>query len=141
MKCPNCQTVNPDDAKFCENCGNALEKLCPNCGKPVSPNSKFCRNCGYRLVEVAAPAASAMPTATVAASGAPSVPAQAQLDQYIPKELLNKLETARANRAMQGERRVVTVLFCDVKGSTAMAERLDPEEWAEIMNSAFERLI
>lgn len=42
---------------------------------------------------------------------------------------------------MQGERRVVTVLFCDVKGSTAMAERLDPEEWAEIMNSAFERLI
>ena len=42
---------------------------------------------------------------------------------------------------MEGERRVVTMLFCDVKGSTAMAERLDPEEWAEIMNGAFEHLI
>ena len=45
------------------------------------------------------------------------------------KELLAKLEAARAGRAMEGERRVVTMLFCDVKGSTAMAETLDPEEW------------
>ena len=43
-------------------------------------------------------------------------------------------------RGMQGERRIVTVLFCDVVGSTAMAEQLDPEEWAEIMNEAFEYL-
>src|SRR4051794_26056630 len=42
---------------------------------------------------------------------------------------------------MEGERRVVTMLFCDVKGSTAMAETLDPEDWTEIMNGAFERLI
>ena len=42
---------------------------------------------------------------------------------------------------MEGERRIVTMLFCDVKGSTAMAEALDPEDWAEIMNGAFERLI
>ena len=63
------------------------------------------------------------------------------LDPFLPKELLAKLEAARAGRAMEGERRVVTMLFCDVKGSTAMAETLDPEEWAEIMNGAFERLI
>jgi class 3 adenylate cyclase len=55
--------------------------------------------------------------------------------------MLSKLEAARVGRAMEGERRVVTMLFCDVKGSTAMAERLDPEEWAEIMNGAFEHLI
>jgi class 3 adenylate cyclase len=55
--------------------------------------------------------------------------------------MLSKLEAARAGRAMEGERRGVTMLFCDVKGSTAMAERLDPEEWAEIMNGAFEHLI
>ena len=55
--------------------------------------------------------------------------------------MLAKLEAARVGRAMEGERRVVTMLFCDVKGSTAMAETLDPEEWAEIMNGAFERLI
>jgi class 3 adenylate cyclase len=43
-------------------------------------------------------------------------------------------------RVVQGERRVVTILFCDVKDSTAMAEHLDPEEWAEIMNEAFKYL-
>ena len=44
-------------------------------------------------------------------------------------------------QAMQGERRIVTILFCDIKGSTAAAEQLDPEEWADIMNGAFERMI
>ena len=46
----------------------------------------------------------------------------------------------RSRRPMLGERRTVTVLFCDVVGSTAMAEKLDPEEWAEIMNDAFQYL-
>jgi class 3 adenylate cyclase len=67
--------------------------------------------------------------------------AVARLQQYIPKELLGKLEAARANRSMAGERRIVTVLFCDIKGSTGLAEMLDPEEWAEIMNGAFKYLI
>jgi class 3 adenylate cyclase/tetratricopeptide (TPR) repeat protein len=54
---------------------------------------------------------------------------------------MSKLQAARDNRSMAGERRIVTVLFCDVKGSTALAEMLDPEEWAEIMNEAFKYLI
>ncbi|PZC48906.1 MAG: putative ATPase/Adenylate cyclase, class 3 [Chloroflexi bacterium] len=62
------------------------------------------------------------------------------MEQYIPKELLAKLESARSS-GMGGERRVVTMLFCDVKGSTAAAQQLDPEDWQEIMNGAFERLI
>jgi class 3 adenylate cyclase/tetratricopeptide (TPR) repeat protein len=62
-------------------------------------------------------------------------------ETYIPEEFASKLRTARANRTMQGERRVVTILMCDVKGSTAMAEQLDPEDWAEIMNEAFNYLI
>jgi class 3 adenylate cyclase/tetratricopeptide (TPR) repeat protein len=68
-------------------------------------------------------------------------PSTTHLEQYIPRELMSKLEAARANRSMAGERRIVTVLFCDVKGSTALAEMLDPEEWAEIMNGAFKYLI
>jgi class 3 adenylate cyclase/predicted ATPase len=52
-----------------------------------------------------------------------------------------KLELARASGEMVGERRVVTMLFCDVKGSTAAAEQLDPEEWTEIINGAFEHMI
>jgi class 3 adenylate cyclase/tetratricopeptide (TPR) repeat protein len=81
-------------------------------------------------------------------SGAPPAPTATapeahadSLERYIPREFLSKLEAARANRSMEGERRVLTVLFCDVKGSTSMAEMLDPEEWAEIMNEAFESLI
>ena len=64
------------------------------------------------------------------------------MEQYIPKELLAKLESASAGGSgVSGERRVVTMLFCDVTGSTAAAEQLDPEEWAQIMNGAFEHLI
>ena len=66
---------------------------------------------------------------------------QDKLLQYIPKELLSKLEAARSGHAMSGERRVVTILFCDVKGSTAAAEQMDPEDWVEVMNGAFEHLI
>jgi len=66
---------------------------------------------------------------------------RARLEQYIPKELLDKLEGSRRAGSASGERRVVTMLFCDVTGSTSAAEKLDPEEWAEIMNGAFEHLI
>jgi class 3 adenylate cyclase/tetratricopeptide (TPR) repeat protein len=59
----------------------------------------------------------------------------------IPEGYAAKLHRARASRAMEGERRVLTLLFCDVTGSTAMAERLDPEEWAEIMNEAFHYMV
>jgi predicted ATPase/class 3 adenylate cyclase len=77
----------------------------------------------------------------------PSAPSAAgrvsdnRLQQYIPKELLARLEAARSSRKLEGERRIVTLLFCDVQGSTAMASTLDPEDWADIMNGAFEYLI
>ncbi|HEU4355083.1 MAG TPA: adenylate/guanylate cyclase domain-containing protein [Actinomycetota bacterium] len=94
---------------------------CPTCGSVNPDGARFCNACGARLD--------------------PTEDAGTTLDPFLPKELLAKLEAARAGRAMEGERRVVTMLFCDVKGSTAMAETLDPEDWAEIMNGAFERLI
>jgi class 3 adenylate cyclase/tetratricopeptide (TPR) repeat protein len=94
---------------------------CPVCASENPEGSRFCNACGSEL----------------GAAGADS----ASLERFLPKELLAKLEAARAGRAMEGERRVVTMLFCDVKGSTSMAETMDPEDWAEIMNGAFERLI
>ena len=60
------------------------------------------------------------------------------LDRYIPRELLGKLTAARGASA---ERRVVTLLFCDIQGSTALAGQLDPEEWTEIVNGAFEQMV
>ncbi|MGB3715892.1 MAG: BREX system ATP-binding domain-containing protein [Candidatus Promineifilaceae bacterium] len=71
----------------------------------------------------------------------PAVTAQTPLQRFIPNELLQKLETARMDGTMVGERRTVTMLFCDIKGSTAAAEQLDPEDWTEIINGAFEHMI
>jgi class 3 adenylate cyclase len=96
-----------------------LEQGCSYCGATLVAGAKYCQNCARPV----------------------SAEHQARLEPYLPRELHTKLEAARAGRAMEGERRVVTMLFCDVKGSTAMAENLDPEEWAEIMNGAFEHLI
>jgi class 3 adenylate cyclase len=134
MKCSNCAFENPADAKFCENCGQPLERTCPNCGKPVSSNVKFCKNCGFKL-EAAATTPVATPTAPSRAASS-----HALIERYVTKELATKLAAARAG-TIEGERRIVTILFADIKGSTAMAEQLDPEEWAEIMNRAFEFLI
>src|SRR6185503_12224892 len=105
MKCPNCQTANPDEAKFCMNCGTSL-------------------------------------ALTVQSTGAQEGEVKPQpLDKFIPRELMRKLEAARAHDAMVGERRVITMLFCDVNGSTAAAEKLDPEVWTDIINGVFEYMI
>ena len=66
---------------------------------------------------------------------------QFNLDRYLPQELVAKLEAARSRDATVGERRVITMLFCDVKGSTAAAEKVDPEIWTDIMNGVFEYMI
>ena len=122
MDCPACQGSNPDGARFCMECGSALFASCPECGTQLPAQARFCFSCGHQLGET-------VPD-----------PARARLEQYIPKELLTKLEAVRTGGS-QSERRVVTMLFCDVTGSTAAAEKLDPEDWAQIMNGAFEYLI
>ena len=127
MNCPNCQTPNPAEAKFCMSCGASLAATCPNCQTELPPEAQFCFKCGHSLA--------------AADVEGPTETAQDRIQQYVPAELLAKLESARASGGMQGERRVVTMLFCDVQGSTAAAGNLDPEEWAEIMNGAFEHLI
>ncbi len=124
MLCPHCQADNPNEAKFCLNCGKSLSLTCHNCGHLNKPEAKFCINCGHQVTEH---------------THLDSVSDSAIRQR--PKEYVQKLEAARKSQSMQGERRIVTVMFCDVKGSTAMAEKLDPEEWTEIMNQAFEFLI
>ncbi|MFN2232754.1 MAG: adenylate/guanylate cyclase domain-containing protein, partial [Anaerolineales bacterium] len=122
MNCQYCQTQNPDEAKFCMNCGKSIKIICNQCSKENPPQAKFCINCGSELIK---------------SSNLQEDP----IHRFIPKAYAEKLEIARKSQTMKGERRIVTILFCDVKGSTAMAEKLDPEEWAEIINQAFEYLI
>lgn len=100
---------------------------CNNCNSPTPANARFCPNCGQSLT--AAPVPPEQTTGVL------------NPDKYLPRELASKLEVSRASGSMQGERRIITMLFCDVKGSTAAAEQLDPEEWTEIINGAFERMI
>lgn len=107
MRCPNCQTSNPDEAKFCMNCGTSLA------------TASHAVDGGIHDVQVK----------------------EQLLDKFIPRELMTKFEAARAHAAMAGERRVITMLFCDVKGSTAAAEKVDPETWTDIMNGIFEYMI
>ncbi len=129
MPCPNCQHENRPGAKFCDNCGHKLQNTCPNCGIVNRADARFCDNCGHNLAQPA-PAKS---------DPAPRVPVPPQ--PAIPQALAAKLEDARAANSMLGERRVVTMLFCDVTGSTSAAEHLDPEEWREIINGAFNYMI
>jgi class 3 adenylate cyclase/tetratricopeptide (TPR) repeat protein len=112
-----------------------LALTCPNCGAEQPVGARFCNNCGHQLD---APAA-ATPLSQAARPGIAG--GSGDLERFIPRELLRKLESARAAGQMVGERRVVTMLFCDVKGSTAAAARFDPEEWAEIINGAFAHMI
>ena len=122
MNCHRCQATNPDDAVTCQQCGAELATACEQCGAGLPSDALFCHKCGSPV-------------------GQAQVEAQKRLEQYIPAELLTKLESARTGGGMQGERRIVSMLFCDVKGSSAAAEKLDPEEWAQIMNGAFRLLI
>src|SRR6476660_1093235 len=112
MNCPNCQTHNPEGAKFCFNCGTTLAITCRNCGTQLMAKAKFCFNCGTPV----ATTDDRQPTTGESINSQSEDSALARLQQYIPKELLGKLETARANRSMAGERRIVTARFCDVKG-------------------------
>jgi predicted ATPase/class 3 adenylate cyclase len=135
MRCRNCETPNPQGATYCLNCGEPLNIRCPNCGTELPLAANFCFNCGFRLAGERSTAMENPPSPSRLAA------ARANLHPYVPSELLEKLDAARARGSMVGERRVVTMLFCDVQGSTAAAEQLDPEEWSEIMNGAFEHLI
>lgn len=137
MTCPNCSAENPAGAKFCMNCGAAQSVVCGSCGTDLPAGAAFCFSCGARVGVDA-------DHSDVAAGVAPPVEQAASTDRlhrFMPPDLVTKLESAARAGSMQGERRTVTMLFCDVQGSTAAAEKLDPEEWTDIMNGAFEHLI
>jgi predicted ATPase/class 3 adenylate cyclase len=105
---------------------------CLACQASNPYEAKYCMHCGASL---------APPNhATVGGTRDKKLNNQT-LDKFIPRELMSKFEAARVQDAMVGERRVITMLFCDVKGSTAAAEKLDPETWTEIINGIFEYMI
>lgn len=127
MNCNSCQFENPDTAKYCSNCGTSLSLDCTNCGHNNPPDSKFCNNCGNKL-----------DGGQEQSSKSAELPL---LERLIPGELAAKVAAASSGNALGGERRVATILFCDIQGSTNASGQMDPEDWAEIMNGAFEHMI
>ncbi|MBC2717819.1 MAG: AAA family ATPase, partial [Desulfobacteraceae bacterium] len=121
MKCLKCQFENPEDMQFCVECGNKLETPCPECGFSNAPSFKFCGKCGHNLKEPIEP------------------PDYSEPQSYTPKFLADKILTSRSS--IEGERKLVTVLFADVAGFTSMSEKLDPEEVHQIMDGCFKILM
>jgi len=129
MKCPKCQFENPEGMKFCVECGNKLEFICPKCGFGNSPSFKFCGDCGHNLTLTPEPAPEE-------ASFDEKI---AKIQKYLPKGLTEKILAQRDR--IEGERKQVTVMFCDMEGFTPIAERLGPEEAYGIMDQVYEILI
>src|SRR5262249_23358144 len=127
MKCPKCHTENFADSAFCEECSAPLEATCPGCGAANRPTAKFCRKCRAEIGQFAANG-SRLGDSTEPARAANRL-------AYTPKHLADKILTSRA--ALEGERKQVTVLFADVKGSMELAEQLDPEQWHTILDRFF----
>ena len=127
MKCPKCQTENPETNKFCRECGVSLSMVCPHCGTEVLSQDKFCGKCGQALGETPELSTTAVTFDRVAPKS------------YTPKHLAEKILTTR--RSLEGERKLVTVLFADVAGYTSLSEKLDPEDVHRIMEGCLHILM
>jgi class 3 adenylate cyclase len=119
MRCLRCDVDTPDGAKFCIECGASLRPRCPQCGADMLPRAKFCAECGTPL--------------TGQPPEPPPLHSQPPL-RYTPGHLAEKILTSRA--ALEGERKQVTVLFADLKGSTELIEGLDPEGARRLLDPA-----
>ncbi|HEX7784639.1 MAG TPA: adenylate/guanylate cyclase domain-containing protein [Methylomirabilota bacterium] len=118
MQCPRCQHDNPPGARFCGECAAALAVPCPSCGEANPPGNKFCGQCAAPLRAAPAPAAP---------------------DSYTPRHLAARILGSKA--ALEGERKQVTVLFADMKGSTELLADRDPEEARRILDPVLERMM
>jgi class 3 adenylate cyclase/tetratricopeptide (TPR) repeat protein len=117
---PAGQTQNPENARFCEECGARLALACPQCGAEITPGKKFCRSCGAAL--------------SAPAHDRPPSPAS-----YTPQHLAEKILTSKS--ALEGERKQVSVLFADLKGSMELLADRDPEEARKLLDPVLERMM
>ena len=129
MKCPKCQTDNKEEAKFCRKCGGKFSLICTKCGAENLAGDNFCDQCGHDLTLPSEP-----------------IPKDLSFDEkidkiqrYLPKGLTEKILSQRGK--IEGERKQVTVMFCDMEGFTPIVEQLGPEEAYGIMDQVYEILI
>ena len=123
MICQQCDKNNDSDAVFCVQCSQSLHKSCPSCSTQNPGDARFCKQCRTEL-------------------GDTSIAAQTnklqKLRDSAPEGLQEKLRLAHTE--IEGQRKPVTILFADIVGSTSIAEKLDPEEWKEVVQGAHHRV-
>ena len=124
MKCPRCEHANEAGAKFCEECAAPLTRACARCGRQLSPTAKFCPECAHPAEASGAPASAQR-------FGSP--------ESYTPKHLAERILTSKT--ALEGERKQVTVLFADLKGSMELLADRDPEEARRILDPVLEMMM
>ena len=122
MKCPKCQHLNDSAAKFCAECASPLARTCASCGNPLPPTAKFCPECAHPT---------GLAAVTQPSHGAP--------ETYTPKHLAAKILNSKA--AIEGERKQVTVLFADLKGSMELLADRDPEEARKLLDPVLELMM
>jgi len=120
MRCPSCNHDNSADALFCDACGAKLESICATCGTTNQPDARFCKKCGTRIATESAPAKPA------AAPTAPHI-------RVTPE--------SNSPENIEGERKTVTALFADIKGSMDLIEDLDPEEARRLLDPALKLMM
>jgi class 3 adenylate cyclase/tetratricopeptide (TPR) repeat protein len=129
MKCPKCQFDNREGAKFCGKCRAKLLWVCSKCNSENPPENNFCDECGHDF--------------TLPSEQTPKdLSFDEKIDKiqrYLPKGLTEKILAQRDR--IEGERKQVTVMFCDMEGFTQFTERLGPEEAYSIMDEIYEILI
>ena len=123
MKCPRCQHENGPKAKFCQECAASLALTCSKCGNELPLTAKFCPECAHSTVDAVA--------TDQARISSP--------ETYTPKHLAEKILTSKA--ALEGERKQVTVLFADLKGSMELLADRDPEEARKILDPVLELMM
>ena len=126
MDCPQCHTQNQHDASFCEECGCRIELKCSSCGEANKVTAKYCNKCGHGLV-------------TSDTDESPAGSKFGSPENYTPKHLARKILDSKA--ALVGERKLVTVMFADLKGSTELIADLDPEEADKLLNPILELMM
>lgn len=122
MKCGRCQEENRPLAKFCSGCGTPLAQTCINCGTQLPLAAKFCPECAHPVRPQSA------------TQSRPSSP-----EAYTPKHLSEKILASKGS--MEGERKQVTVLFADMKGSMELLGDRDPEEARKLLDPVLEQMM
>jgi hypothetical protein len=120
MSCPRCQAENPPGMRFCGQCAAPLAAVCPSCGAANPAGHKFCGQCAALLDSA-------------------TKPRFASPDSYIPKYLAERIINSKT--ALEGERKQVTVLFADLKGSMELLADRDPEEARKILDPVLEHMM